>query len=125
MSFKFFFIAIILTVIYLLVVVLAVVYMQPDYFVRIRTTALVKNSHGGLWWVAKIFKNILGILLIIVGGVMLITPGQGLFTILLGVLLADFPGKRRIERALVRHPSVCRSINWIRRKASKPPIEIP
>jgi hypothetical protein len=47
---------------------------------------------------------------------MLITPGQGLLSILAGVFVCDFPGKRNFERWLVLKPSVKNSLNWIRRK---------
>lgn len=75
----------------------------------------------------RILKNVLGVALVLVGIVlsMPLVPGQGLLTILLGVMLLDFPGKRRFEIWLARKPAVNRSINWIRRKSNKPPLEIP
>ena len=43
-----------------------------------------------------------------------LVPGQGLLTILIGLLLINFPGKRRLERKLVRRPKVLQFINRIR-----------
>ncbi len=47
---------------------------------------------------------------------MLILPGQGLLTIILGVFVADFPGKWTLERKLVTNQNVFNAINWIRNK---------
>ena len=47
---------------------------------------------------------------------MLITPGQGILTIIVGILLGDFPGKLRFERWLIAQAPVKQSLNWIRRK---------
>jgi hypothetical protein len=49
-------------------------------------------------------------------------PGQGVLTILLGVMLLDFPGKRNLETRLVRQPRVFRSINALRARFDKPPL---
>ena len=49
---------------------------------------------------AKIGRNLLGGLLILLGLVMLVTPGQGILTIVLGFTIMDFPGKKRITRAI-------------------------
>ena len=44
---------------------------------------------------------------------MLVAPGQGLLTMVVGLLLVDFPGKYRLERWLVTRQQVWRSINWL------------
>ncbi len=60
-------------------------------------------------------KNLLGYVLIAAGIAMLVLPGQGLLTMLLGFILVDLPGKYRFERWLVARPLVLRSINRLRR----------
>jgi len=55
---------------------------------------------------------------------MIVTPGQGLLTILIGVTLLDFKGKHELERKLVRQPSVLRAVNWLRAKAGRAPLEL-
>ncbi len=70
-------------------------------------------------------KNIAGVFFLLMGIIMLITPGQGLLTILIGLLLMDFPGKRRFEIWLIRIPSIHRAINWIRKKGDKAPLKLP
>ena len=53
---------------------------------------------------------------------MLLVPGQGVLTILVGVLLCDFPGKRTLERKLVVRPLALSTINKIRLRYKRPPI---
>ena len=68
-------------------------------------------------------KNIIGFFLIIGGLLMLVLPGQGLLTIVTGLLLINYPGKYKLEQKLVTIPSVFRALNWIRVKANKPPLK--
>jgi len=67
-------------------------------------------------------KNMLGIIFVLAGLLMLALPGQGFLTIIIGLALMDFPGKYHAERWIVSRHSVLRLINWIRRKAAKPPL---
>ena len=55
---------------------------------------------------------------------MLVLPGQGIFTIMIGLMLSNYPGKHAIERKFIGIPNVLKSINWLRKKSDKPPIEI-
>lgn len=52
---------------------------------------------------------------------MLVLPGQGLLTLLVGVGLLDFPGKRHIELRVVRNHHVLNAINWIRARTNQAP----
>ena len=70
----------------------------------------------------RMLKNLLGVVLIAMGLVMLFTPGQGLLTLLVGLLLLDGPGKYRFEKWLIYRPKVFRSINWLRAKAKRGPL---
>jgi hypothetical protein len=56
---------------------------------------------------------------------MLIVPGQGMLTIAVGLVLTNFPGKFRLERWIATRRSVWRSINWLRRRAGREPLERP
>ena len=62
------------------------------------------------------------LLLVAAGLAMLFLPGQGLLTVLIGVSVMDFPGKRGLLQRLVRGPKVQRTLNWIRRKRGKEPF---
>jgi hypothetical protein len=46
-------------------------------------------------------------------------PGQGILTILLGIMLLDFPGKRDLEYRLVSQPRVFNTINKLRHRFGK------
>ena len=54
---------------------------------------------------------------------MLVLPGQGLLTIVTGLLLVNYPGKYKLEQKLVSIPSIYKALNWIRFKANKPPLQ--
>jgi hypothetical protein len=100
--------------------------LPPDYFTHVQRPVRRRHAHSTgsrlLWHVGK---NLLGVLIVLVGVAMLLLPGQGILTILIGLMLIDFPGKRRLERRLVQQPSVWRAINWMRAKAHQPALEMP
>ena len=82
------------------------------------------ERHPALRWGGLILKNLLGAMLVLFGVVMSLpgVPGQGVLTILLGVMLLDFPGKRQLELKLVSRPKVLSTVNRIRRKFDRPPL---
>lgn len=71
-----------------------------------------------------LLKNCIGGALLLAGVVMLVLPGQGIITMLVGMMLLDFPGKYRLERWLVGRPHVLRSINWLRKRRGRDPLDI-
>lgn len=77
----------------------------------------------GLW---KVAKNLLGLALVGLGLLLSLPgiPGQGILTILIGLILLDFPGKRSLERRLVTRPAVLRAINRLRARFNRPPMEL-
>ena len=74
---------------------------------------------------ALVGKNVIGYGLILAGILMLFLPGQGILTLVTGLLLVDYPGKFRLERKIVTTPAVLESLNWLRKKANKPPLLTP
>lgn len=72
-------------------------------------------------------KNLFGAVLVALGVVLSLpgVPGPGIPTILIGVMLLDFPGKRRLERWLISLPTILRMINRLRRWFGKPPLTRP
>ena len=76
-------------------------------------------------WALAALKNVLGVVLILLGILMLLTPGQGILTILIGVLLVNVPGKFAMERWVVTRPGVLRTLNRFRAKIGRPPIDPP
>jgi hypothetical protein len=101
-----------------------IVRMPPDYFSRRerRRLGLPQSAPSRWWWVARISKNALGVLLLTAGVVMLVLPGQGVATLFVALLLLDFPGKRRLQRRIIAVPQVLRSLNRLRARAGQPPL---
>lgn len=71
-----------------------------------------------------IAKNVIGYIFIGVGIVMLVLPGQGILTMLVGAILINFPGKQGFVRWMVSRHSVLRSVNWLRRRAGRRPLTV-
>ncbi len=109
-------------------VVLVPVFIQilpADYFVRekIRTKpAWVPMPLHILYLVAK---NIVGIILIVLGLAMLVLPGQGLLTLIVGIILTDIPGERETFIFICRRTPVLKAMNWLREKKGKEPFVLP
>lgn len=70
----------------------------------------------------RLLRNLAGALLLLVGFALLFLPGQGLLTMLAGLLLLDFPAKRLFVLWLVRSPSARSALNWFRHKLQRPPF---
>jgi hypothetical protein len=96
--------------------------LPPDYFKNHHHKPWFANHHPVIRILGLVIKNIAGILFLLAGIAMLVLPGQGLLTMLLGFLFIDFPGKHRLEQKLIQHPQVLKAINALREKANKPPF---
>ena len=100
--------------------------LPADYFVaEKREPTLLRDAHPVLRPLLLVLKNLLGGAFVLGGIAMLVLPGQGILTILLGVSLLDFPGKYVLERRVFRRPVVHRAINWLRDRAGKEPMVVP
>lgn len=100
--------------------------LPADYFTGIRRPHF-EHSHLALRVVLIGLKNLLGIVIIAAGLAMSIpgVPGQGLLTIFIGLTFVDFPGKFRLERALILRPRVLGAIDRLRARFGKLPLERP
>ncbi len=115
-----------LFVVSLVVFPLVVANLPVDYFIRDkRDPAHQKRRHPVMWALLAVVKNVIGFVLILAGIAMLVLPGQGILTILMGVALANFPGKYALERRLVSRTAVANGLNRIRKMAGRPRLEIP
>jgi hypothetical protein len=100
--------------------------MPSDYFLYDRSDLVrYRKMHPAWSLLTVVVKNVLGVLFIAAGLAMLLLPGQGVLTILIGITLVSFPRKRRLELAFIRMRSVHRAVNWIRSKAGREPIVLP
>ena len=80
--------------------------LPPDYFQNHHHKPWFANHHPVIRILGLVIKNIAGIIFLLAGIAMLVLPGQGLLTMLLGILFIDFPGKPRIRigHVLARTP---------------------
>ncbi len=107
----------------LVIVPRLIVRLPADYFAHNRRRPPQWFERYGVLRVAVlVVKNVAGCLFILAGIPMLFLPGQGLLTMFVGLLLLNFPGKYRLERWLVTRSAVLRSMNWLRRRAGRPPL---
>jgi hypothetical protein len=102
-----------------------IVKMPGDYFSHPKRYNRLDRKPAMVRIPLRILKNILAIALLVLGGIMFLTPASGLFPILLGVALADFPGKHKLERWILCRDSIRNSMNWLRRKFRRKPVEMP
>lgn len=70
----------------------------------------------------RILRNALGVVLVLLGIAMLLLPGQGLLTLLVGILLVDFPGKHALVVRGLSRPKVLSIVNKLRAHRGAQPL---
>lgn len=115
---------IVVFVVTILIVVVRLAALPVTYF-RDDDTTRPPPQGGVVGIVARALKNALGLVLIVLGLLLSLpgVPGQGVLTMLIGLMLMDFPGKRRLERKLVARPGVLAAMNRVRAWLRRPPLE--
>jgi uncharacterized membrane protein YbaN (DUF454 family) len=100
--------------------------IPANHFSKSRKTKFWSGPRPLLHAAGVVGKNIGGLLLVALGIVLSLpgVPGQGLLTVLLGLMLLDFPGRRRLEQKLLRRPSIVNAINHLRARFGKEPLEL-
>lgn len=100
--------------------------LPRDYFLRERRQVWYRVPGAPLYSFAlALLKNLFGLALFALGLLMLFTPGQGILTMLIGMMLMNFPGKYRLERKLVTQDRVMHGLNWLRLRRGQPPFDMP
>jgi hypothetical protein len=101
-----------------------VVRLPADYFVQ-NGQRRSQNRSSISHWPRFVLRNLLAVALVGLGIILSLpgVPGQGLLTILLGIMLSDFPGKERLERKIVSYPKVLQALNRLRQRFEKPPLQ--
>ena len=118
--------SLLLLVVTLVVLAFVVITLPADYFIRAhRAPASLTHPHPLPWRALSVLKNLIGILFILIGIALLVLPGQGALTILIGLTMTNFPGKYRLERRMMRQPAIHKTLNKIRTWAKKVPLEVP
>ncbi|HBR92797.1 PGPGW domain-containing protein [Coraliomargarita sp. SDUM461003] len=106
----------------LILLPLSIIRLPADFFIREPSP---RKALSPIRIILHFAKNLVGGLLLFMGIIMVFIPGQGILTMLFGISLMDFPGKRRLEIKIVKAPRVTRSLNWLRHKADKPAFILP
>lgn len=108
------------------IVSLILVKLPADHFSKSRKTKFWAGPRPAIHAAKVIGKNIAGVLLVALGIVLSLpgVPGQGLLTVLLGIMLLDFPGRHRLEQKLLSKPSIVNTINRLRARFDKPPLQL-
>ena len=106
----------------LAIVSIVLVKLPATYFKSSHDRKILASSSPIVRGLAIVGKNLLGVVLVVVGILLSLpgVPGQGMLTILLGIMLLDFPGKPRFEHWLVSRPKILQAINKLRHRFSKP-----
>ena len=97
---------------------LVIAYLPSDYFTPTKRSSRIRQPV--LRISLKCLKNLLAAVLVIVGIIQIPLPGQGLLTILIGIIISDIPGKRGLERRIIRSPAILATANGIRSRFKRP-----
>lgn len=107
----------------IIVCTVLITYLPSNYFTNNYQRRHIKNPI--LRFIVSFFKNIVGFIIIILGALMSVPgiPGQGLLTILVGLIISDFPGKSRLLNRIIHIRTVSLAANKIRLQFKRPPLE--
>lgn len=107
-------------------VTLVVVRLPADYFINDRSAERWKERHVLLRWPLLILQHVFGVILIGLGIIMSLpgVPGQGLLTILIGIMMLQFPGKKKFEMLILKRPIVRLGIDKLRTRFGRPPLQL-
>lgn len=107
----------------LIFVVLFVIQLPEGHFdaksFRVSFSALSTSDK-----IKLILKNIFGLLILGLGILLLFLPGQGMITILIGIMLLDIPCMRSLEAKIIRQPKIFENVNRLRVYFRKKPFRI-
>lgn len=103
---------------------IVMVKIPENYFSSHYQQDFLPGSPWVVRWGAVIAKNIFGVFLVCLGIILSLpgVPGQGILTILLGLIMLDIPGKRPLEARIIKRPAILAAINDLRARYNKPPL---
>jgi hypothetical protein len=110
-------------VVFSLAAVLASVLLVPRFLARLPHDYLRRPAERHASLVLRVLRNLFGILLVLLGVAMLVLPGQGLLTLLVGLMLVDFPGKHELIVKLLSRPKVLEVVNKLRARHRAEPLQ--
>ena len=110
-----------------ILLIAGIVFVRDDFLLRRSTLTKEYENKKIMRLLLMILRNIVGCILVLLGAALLVLPGQGLLTILFGLLLLDLPGKESARvrlRRFVQRPTTLNKINTLRRKFGKAPLQV-
>lgn len=110
----------------LLLVGTILVRLPRDYFADDARHSLLDGKPRWVRFAGIVGKNLAGAILVMAGIVMALpgVPGQGLLTLLVGIILMDIPGKKKLERRLLGIRAVQSAVSKLRRRYGREPFEL-
>ena len=98
--------------------------IPEDYFLhrKRKNTLPLKTAAFVRYLFLRLARNLVGLILLAGGFLMLFIPGQGILTMVMGLILIDYPGKYSVEKAIIGYPAVFKGLNWLRARVHKPPL---
>ena len=106
----------------LLIIPWIVYKLDSKFFIHLHEHKKREDEHPVIFILLKGLRYFLGTALLLAGILMIFLPGQGILTIILGLSLLDFPGKRALIDGILKFPSIQKVLNWIRAKGHKEPF---
>ena len=90
-------ISVVTLVLSIVLVPILIVLLPADFYAERNNHRRLFEDRPLLRALFLLFKNVLGAVLFVAGTVMFFLPGQGLITMLAGLALLNFPGKRKLR----------------------------
>ena len=115
-------VSVVTLVLSIVLVPILIVLLPADFYAERNHRRRLFDDRPLLRALFLLVKNVLGAVLFVAGTVMFFLPGQGLITMLAGLALLNFPGKRKLEMRFLHLPKVLSSINWLRARAGREPL---
>src|SRR5215203_5547189 len=107
-------------------IAIVMINIPANYFSSHYKRDFLPGSSFIVRWGAVIAKNLFGLFLVLLGIALSLpgVPGQGILTILLGLIMLDIPGKRPLEARIIQRPAVLSAINNLRSRYKKEPLVV-
>jgi hypothetical protein len=84
-----------------------------------------KAPQSGISLPLRLLKNVAGLVLVGAGIAMLLLPGQGILTLIVGLALLDVPGKHALLVRMAKREKVMKALNYFRKKRNREPFDPP
>lgn len=114
-----------------LLLLITSIFLAPEFLLRLPSDYFHSSRHvplegflgrPALRTTLLVLKNCLGLILFLAGLSMLLLPGQGLLTLLVALMLLDFPGKFALKKWIISFPKIHAAVNRFRERHGKKPF---